>query len=83
MHCFEGKFRTIRRVFEVDVFEHPRICDEFSHLVNRSFPTFCKSFFESLFHPVDVSLILNALEDRKTYCIAAKENFELLSKCWK
>ena len=24
-------------VNEVDVFDHPRFCDEFSHLVNRGF----------------------------------------------
>ena len=70
-------------MFEVDVFEHPRICDEFLHLMNRSFPTFCKSFFEPLFHPIDVSHILKAVEDRQTYCIAPKENFELLSGCLK
>ena len=83
LYCSEGKFRTVRRVFEITVFEHPTFCDELSHLMNRSFPTFCKSFSESLLHPIDVSHIVKALEDRKTYCIALKENFELLSESLK
>ena len=70
-------------MFEVDVFEHPRFCDEFSHLMNRSFLAFSKSFSESHLHPIDVSHIFKALENRQTYCIALKENFELLSECWK
>ena len=28
---------SVIQVFEVDVFEHPRFCDEFSHVVNRRF----------------------------------------------
>ena len=83
LYCSEGKFRTVTGVFEVDVFEHPIFCDEFSHLMNRSFPTFCKSFFESLFHPIDVSHIQKNVEDRQTYCIAPKENFEQLRECLK
>ena len=30
-------FLSVIQVFEVDVFEHPRFCDEFSHVVNRPF----------------------------------------------
>ena len=30
-------FLSVIQVFEVDVFEHPRFCDEFSHVVNRRF----------------------------------------------
>ena len=30
-------FSSVYQAWEVDVFEHPRFCDEFSHLVNRSF----------------------------------------------
>ena len=33
-------FSSVSWLFEVDVFEHPRFCDEFSHLVNgRLFAT--------------------------------------------
>ena len=70
-------------MFEVDVFEHPIFCDEFSHLMNRSFPTSCKYFSEFVLHPIDVSHIVKALEGRHTYCIAVKETFELLSECLK
>ena len=70
-------------MFEVDVFEHPRFCDEFSHLMNRSFLAFSKSFSESHLHPIDVSHNLKALEDRQTYSIAPKENFEQLYECLK
>ena len=51
--------------------------------MKRTIATFCKSFYESLFHPIDVSHILKAVEDRQTYCIAPKENFEQLSECLK
>ena len=47
----------------------------------QMFACFCKSFSESLLQPIDVSHILKALEDRQTYCIALKENFELLDEC--
>ena len=30
-------FLSVIQVFEVDVFEHPRFCDEFSHVFNRRF----------------------------------------------
>ena len=30
-------FLSVIQVFEVDVFKHPRFCDEFSHVVNRRF----------------------------------------------
>ena len=90
-------------MLEVDVFQHPRICDEFSHLMKRCllasaslslslccnqlmFNTFLRLlrlFSESLLQPIDVSHILKALEDPQTYCIALKENFELLDECLK
>ena len=31
------KISVFIQVFEVDVFEHPRFCDEFSHVLNRRF----------------------------------------------
>ena len=30
-------FLSVIQVFEVDVFEHPRFWDEFSHVLNRRF----------------------------------------------
>ena len=30
-------FLSVIQVFEVDVFEHPRFCDEFSHVLYRRF----------------------------------------------
>ena len=30
-------FISDKQVYEVDVFEHHRFCDEFSHLVDKSF----------------------------------------------
>ena len=70
-------------MFEVDVFEHPRFSNEFSHLMNKRFLASASLFFESHLHPIDVSHIRKALEDRQTYCIALKENFELLDECLK
>ena len=37
-------------MFEVDVFEHPRFCDEFSHVVNRRFldPVNFREFLTSI-----------------------------------
>ena len=40
------RFLQSKEVCEVDVFEHPRFCDEFSYLVNRhvvEFSTLCWS----------------------------------------
>ena len=70
-------------MFEVDVFEHLRFCDEFSHLMSRSFLAFSKSFSESHLHPIDVSHIFKTLENCQLYCIGLKENFEKLNECLK
>ena len=37
LSCCHWTFSSVYLAWEVDVFEHPRFCDEFSHLVNRSF----------------------------------------------
>ena len=37
LKCFHWTIGSLYHVFEVDVFEHPRICDEFSHLLNVRF----------------------------------------------
>ena len=37
LQCFHWTIGSLYHVFEVDVFEHPRICDEFSHLLNARF----------------------------------------------
>ena len=37
LSCCHWTFSSVYQAWEVDVFEHPRFCDEFSHLVNRSF----------------------------------------------
>ena len=37
LQCSQWTFRSCYQVFEVDVFEHPRICDDFSHLLNARF----------------------------------------------
>ena len=43
-------FLSVIQVFEVDVFEHPRFCDEFSHVVNRRFlaPVTFRGFLRSI-----------------------------------
>ena len=70
-------------MFEVDVFEHPRFCDEFSHLMNRSFLACASLFSESHLHPIDCCHLFKDLEDHQTYCIALKENFEQIKECLK
>ena len=70
-------------MFEVDVFEHPRFCDEFSHLKNRTFLASASLSLSLSCNQLIFSHILKALEDCQTYCIALKENFELLDECLK
>ena len=70
-------------MFEVDVFEHPRFCDEFSHLMNRNFLASASLSPSLTFIQLMVDTFFSVLEDRQTYCIALKENFELLSECLK
>ena len=37
LNCSELTFISVKQLYEVDVVEHHRLCDEFSHIVNRSF----------------------------------------------
>ena len=37
LKCSQWTLGSCYEVFEVDVFEHPRFCDEFSHLLNARF----------------------------------------------
>ena len=66
-------------MFEVDVFDHPRFCDEFSHLMNRTFLASASLSLSLSCIQLIVSHLLKVLEDRQTYSIALKENFELLT----
>ena len=50
-------------MFEVDVFKHPRFCDEFSQVVNSRFPlteTLCRSLFsmEEVFETIQMSSLI-------------------------
>ena len=76
-------FRAVKRVFEVYVFQHPRFCDEFSHLMNRSLLASASLYLglncmQLMFHT-----FFKVLVDLYTFCIALKENFELLNECLK
>ena len=55
LHCSYWSFAALYQVFVVDVFEHPRFSDEFSHLLNarflaapctKSIPNWVKFMFE-------------------------------------
>ena len=70
-------------MFQVDVFELPRFCDEFSHLMNKSLLVFASLYLglncmQLMFHT-----FFKVLVDLYTFCIALKENFELLNECLK
>ena len=41
----QSSFLSALRARYVDVFEHPRFCDEFSHLVNRGFDATASLFW--------------------------------------
>ena len=43
-HNRQSSFSSVKQSCEVDVFEHPRFCDEFSHLVKGGFYTTASLF---------------------------------------
>ena len=71
LSCCHWTFSSVDQAWEVDVFEHPRFCDEFSHLVNRSFGFDCKPLLESYLDGI------NVLDDLK----CSVEWSDLLSSC--
>ena len=61
---------SIFQAFEVDVFEDPRFCDEYSHLWKRMFLGFCKTQLNPHCNQIDVLAIFNVVLDAHTYYIA-------------
>ena len=56
-------FLSIDQAFEVDVFEHPRFCDEFSHLRKRRFLGFCKSLVDLHRTQMDILVFVKVVLD--------------------
>ena len=72
-------------MFEVDVIEHPRFCDEFSYLMNRRFLASESLYlFKSHLHSIDISHLFKVPVDLHTYGIALNDNFDLnvSSRCF-
>ena len=55
------------QVCEVDVFDHPRFCDEFSHLVTRTFSCKLNSLLQSHVDGINVSDNLKILLNCRIY----------------
>ena len=60
---------SIVQAFEVDVFEHPRFCDEYSHLCKQRFFGFCKSLLDPHCAQMDILVPFNVVLDGHTSLI--------------
>ena len=52
---------SIDKAFDVDVFEHPRFCNEFSHLWKQRFFGLYKSLLDPQCAQMEISVSFNAL----------------------
>ena len=66
---------SIYQEFEIDVFEHPRFCDEFSHIKRKTFPWLLQVSTESSLESNGCFSIFNVLCNGDTYYIALNEQF--------
>ena len=65
---------SIYQEFEVDVFEHPRFCDEFSYIKRKAFPWFLQVSTESSLESNGYFSPFNVVCDGHTYYIALNEH---------
>ena len=70
-------------MFQEDVFELPRLCDDFSYLMNRRFLASASFYLGLTCMHLMFHTFFKVLMDLYTFCIALKENFELLNECLK
>ena len=70
-------------MYEVDVFEYPRFCDEFSHVVNKRFCCDCRSPLKSHIDGLDVLDYLKVLLNCQIYYLVFNNPFLQFNKCVK
>ena len=68
---------------EVDVFEHHRFCDEFSHLVNACFVATRRTLLKTHFDGIDLLDVLNVLLNCQIHYIVVNNVFLQFNKCVK
>ena len=77
LKCLMNSRTSFGWMHEVDVFEHPRFCDEFSHLLH------CSSIMNSKLSTIHVWNVFNVLLKGQTYYNAFNELLDRFIKCLK
>ena len=82
LSCCHWTFSSVYQALKVDVFEHPRFCDEFSHLVTRCFFFDCKPLLESYLNGIDVLVYLKCSVELSDLLSSCHWTFSSVYQAW-